>query len=250
MNNLKKQWGENSTTVLLGLGLIVAILLFGFVYMNNKEEGKLTPIGNTDGGEQYETSNNNPAAILKTSMGDIVLEIYKDKTPTTAGNFLTLAQDGFYNGTKFHRVIKDFMIQGGDPNTKEDDESLYGRGGPGYTIEDEFDRDLSNLRGTVAMANIGQPDTGGSQFFINYANNVFLDFNQEPSTSKHAVFGHVISGMDVVDTINRVQVKEPGVKDIPVDPISILEIIVQNPQIVEEESELDDDADEETEKAL
>jgi len=128
--------------------------------------------------------------ILETSMGDIKLELYEDDMPITAGNFRELVEKGFYNGVIFHRVIPDFMIQGGDPTGT-------GMGGPGYAIKDEFSKNNKNLRGTVAMANAG-PNTGGSQFFINVVNNNYLD-------SKHPVFGKVVAGMDVVDKISRVE---------------------------------------------
>ena len=159
----------------------------------------------------------------KTNKGDITLELFMDKTPITAGNFVKLVREGFYNGTKFHRVIAGFMIQGGDPSSKGDDSSVYGTGGPGYTIQDEFVEELSNVRGTISMANIGQPNSGGSQFFINLGDNTGLDFNKEPLTSKHPVFGKVAEGMDVVDAIAQVDTDS---RDVPVDPLIISEIIV------------------------
>jgi peptidylprolyl isomerase len=171
----------------------------------------------------------NPHAIFSTNKGDIELELYQDQMPITVGNFVKLAQEGFYDGTKFHRVIDGFMIQGGDPNTKGDDASTYGTGGPGYTIQDEFVSapDLSNVRGTIAMANTGQPNSGGSQFFINTVDNTGLDFDKQPLSSKHPVFGHVVGGMDVVDAISKVQT---GARDIPVDPIIISSVKIVNPQ--------------------
>ena len=157
-----------------------------------------------------------------------------DKTPITAGNFLTLTKDGFYAGTKFHRVIDNFMIQGGDPNSRGDDEELYGRGGPGYTIEDEFVDELSNLRGTISMANIGQPNTGGSQFFINYTNNIGLDFDKEPLTSKHPVFGQVVEGLSVVDAIAKGPTDN---RDIPLEPVTILDVEIHPGVISSEKAE-------------
>jgi len=126
--------------------------------------------------------------LLQTSMGNITLELASDM-PITAGNFEKLVKQGFYDGVIFHRVIKDFMIQGGDPTGT-------GSGGPGYTISDEFTAHNRNARGTIAMANAG-PNTGGSQFFINVVDNDHLD-------TKHPVFGIVIAGMDVVDAISNV----------------------------------------------
>jgi peptidylprolyl isomerase len=149
--------------------------------------------------------------ILKTNRGDIAIDLYEEQMPITAGNFLKLAQDGFYNGTMFHRVIAGFMIQGGDPNGD-------GTGGPGYTIQDEFVEGLSNVRGTISMANTGAPNSGGSQFFINLVDNIGLDFDKPPLNSSHPVFGKVVSGMDVVDGIASVETEEG---DVPVSPIVI-----------------------------
>ena len=172
---------------------------------------------------KYTLSNNeNPIVVLSTTLGDIVLELYRDKAPITSGNFLKLAKEGFYTNTKFHRVIENFMIQGGDPNSKGDDTSIYGRGGPGYAIEDEFVSGLSNVRGTISMANSG-PNTGGSQFFINFGNNTNLDFDKEPLSSKHPVFGNVVGGIDVVDTIIKV---ETGPGNIPITPVEILSVAI------------------------
>ncbi len=159
----------------------------------------------------------NPIVTLHTNKGDVAIELFMDRMPVTAGNFLKLAQEGYYNGIKFHRVIDGFMIQGGDPNSKGDDTSTYGTGGPGYAIKDEFVQGISNVRGSIAMANSG-PNTGGSQFFINLKDNTFLDFDKEPKTSAHPVFGKVVSGMDIVDTIAKVQT---GPRDIPVEPVII-----------------------------
>tara|TARA_B100000745_G_scaffold272091_1_gene199830 strand:+ start:256 stop:954 length:699 start_codon:yes stop_codon:yes gene_type:complete len=171
--------------------------------------------------------NMNPIAIISTNYGVIELELFADTMPVTAGNFTKLAEEGFYNGTKFHRVISDFMVQGGDPNSKGTDESTYGTGSPGYTIQDEHvaGEMLSNVKGTIAMANSG-PNTGGSQFFINLADNTYLDFDKEPLQSKHPVFGRVVSGMDVVEKIGVVETKE---RDIPVEPIVVEKIEIVRP---------------------
>ncbi|MGC8514982.1 MAG: peptidylprolyl isomerase [Thermoplasmata archaeon] len=125
-------------------------------------------------------------ALLETNMGNIEIELFEKEMPVTAGNFRKLVEKGFYNGVIFHRVIKSFMIQGGDPTGT-------GMGGPGYSIKDEFSKNNRNDRGTISMANAG-PNTGGSQFFINLVNNNYLD-------RKHPVFGKVVKGMDVVDKI-------------------------------------------------
>ncbi len=167
----------------------------------------------------------NPTAVIKTNMGTIEMELFADLMPITTGNFIALAESGFYNDTKFHRVIDSFMIQGGDPNSKGNDESIYGTGGPGKTIQDEFvaDEKLSNTRGTIAMANTGQPNSGGSQFFINLVDNTGLDFDKPPFTSKHPVFGRVKSGMDIVDQIGAAETKAG---DIPVKPIIVESVTV------------------------
>src|SRR3989344_2183738 len=138
---------------------------------------------------------------LQTTEGEIVIELY-DNMPITTGNFVKLVNEGFYDGTIFHRVIGNFMIQGGDPQGT-------GMGGPGYKIKDEFTKTDSdkNNRGTIAMANAG-PNTGGSQFFINLVNNNFLD-------GKHPAFGKVVKGMDVIDAIAKV---ETDANDKPIKP--------------------------------
>jgi len=126
--------------------------------------------------------------LLQTTMGDVRIELFDDSMPITTGNFRKLVEEGFYDGTVFHRVIAGFMIQGGDPEGT-------GFGGPGYTIRDELPAANRNARGTISMANAG-PNTGGSQFFINVVDNRGLN-------RKHPVFGRVVGGMEVVDAISR-----------------------------------------------
>lgn len=161
----------------------------------------------------------NPVVVLETNRGTIEIELYKNLMPVTAGNFEKLVNEGFYDGIQFHRVINGFMIQGGDPNTKGTNALLYGTGGPGYAIQDEHIKNelLSNVRGTISMANSG-PNSGGSQFFINLADNIALDFDKEPLSSKHPVFGRVVKGMDVVDAI---AVTETNERDLPVEAVVI-----------------------------
>jgi peptidylprolyl isomerase len=117
------------------------------------------------------------------------------------------------------------MIQGVDSNSQGDDPSTYGTGGPGYTIEDEFVAGelLTNTRGTIAMANTGQPNSGGSQFFINTVDNTNLDFDKQPLTSKHPVFGRVTDGMEVVDAISAV---DTGAGNVPVEPIVVESVAI------------------------
>src|ERR1700722_15707083 len=153
---------------------------------------------------------------LHTSKGDITLEMMEKDAPATVANFAKLAKEGFYDGTKFHRVIKDFMIQGGDPQTKDDSlMSRWGTGGPGYKFADEIHADNHNAVGTIAMANAG-PNTNGSQFFINVKDNNFLD-------TKHTVFGKVTGGMDVVEAIENVGTNE---MDRPNEAVTINSITI------------------------
>jgi cyclophilin family peptidyl-prolyl cis-trans isomerase len=152
----------------------------------------------------------NPIAKLETNHGTVRVELFEDKAPRTAGNFIELAEKGFYDGVIFHRVIDGFMIQGGDPDGT-------GRGGPGYTIPDEFHTELRHDgKGILSMANAG-PNTGGSQFFITLAAAPWLD-------GKHAVFGKVIEGMDVVEKIGAV---ETGRGDRPVEDVRMDNVTVE-----------------------
>lgn len=155
-------------------------------------------------------------ATLHTNKGDITIEL-NTATPNTVENFTKLAKDGFYNGTKFHRIIKDFMIQGGDPLTKDDSmSSRWGTGGPGYKFADEITSTNRNDAGTISMANAG-PNTNGSQFFINLKDNNFLD-------TKHTVFGKVTGGMEVVNLIGAVETNQ---SDQPLEPIVIEKITLK-----------------------
>jgi len=159
--------------------------------------------------------NNMTTVKLDTNQGTIEIELFTEQMPITTANFIKLANDGFYDGTKFHRVIKGFMIQGGDPLSKNNNQKdRWGTGGPGYTIKDEFG-DVGNNKGTIAMANAG-PHTGGSQFFINLVNNNFLD-------DKHPVFGKVTSGMDIVEKIGKTPT---GFQDQPTNDIIIEKITI------------------------
>lgn len=146
------------------------------------------------------------SAILKTSQGDITIDLDAKRVPITVNNFVALAKQNFFNGTIFHRVIKDFMIQGGDPNGD-------GSGGPGYKFADE-NLEGKYTRGTVAMANSG-PNTNGSQFFI-----IHKDYDLPNS---YVIFGHVSSGMDAVDKIAEAEVTDKGAgeKSKPADPVKI-----------------------------
>ena len=155
--------------------------------------------------------------IMHTTMGNIVIRLHDDM-PITTGNFVKLANEGFYDGVIFHRVIEDFMIQSGDPDGT-------GYGGPGYTIQDEFGKGHSNKRGTIAMANTGRPNTGGSQFFINTVDNGYLDKENPSSPYAHPVFGTVISGMEVADAISKVKTdyNDKPVKDVVIERMEVVE---------------------------
>ncbi|MBI5465797.1 MAG: peptidylprolyl isomerase [Candidatus Kerfeldbacteria bacterium] len=154
-------------------------------------------------------------ARLKTNLGDIVVEFYPE-SPQTVANFAKLASAGFYRGVKFHRVIKGFMIQGGDPNSKDDDWSNDGRGGPGYSFADEINQHKL-VQGSLAMANAG-PNTNGSQFFIVTADATpWLD-------GKHTNFGQVISGLDVVQKIEATPV---NANDHPLQDVVINDVVIE-----------------------
>lgn len=179
--------------------------------------------------------------VLATNLGEITLDLYPNVAPKTVENFLTLANDGFYEGVTFHRVIQDFMIQGGDPNSKDDDPTNDGQGGPGYAFEDEinphtlgltpdqiaalersgyeYTLELPSLpveQGVIAMANSG-PNTNGSQFFI------VTESAQTHLNGRHTVFGEVVDGMETVQTIAAV---ETGPNDRPVEPVVIESVTV------------------------
>ena len=163
-----------------------------------------------------ETKKTTMIAILHTSKGDVTISL-NEATPKTVDNFVTLAKKGFYDNTKFHRVIDGFMNQGGDPLSKDDSKkSMWGTGGPGYKFADEIMPNNKNDIGTISMANAG-PNTNGSQFFLNVAANNFLD-------SKHTVFGKVTDGMDVVTAINSVATDG---SDKPLVPVVIKSITLK-----------------------
>jgi cyclophilin family peptidyl-prolyl cis-trans isomerase len=147
----------------------------------------------------------NPIAVMETSLGTIKVELYVDKMPITAGNFVRLAKEGFYDGLHFHRVIDKFMLQFGCPHSRDPNSRRAGTGDSPYgTIDDEHPANakLSNEPGTLSMANTGSPRSGSCQFFINTVHNSYHDWFT-PGQSKHPVFGKVIEGMDVVHKIEK-----------------------------------------------
>jgi cyclophilin family peptidyl-prolyl cis-trans isomerase len=153
---------------------------------------------------------------VHTSLGNFSILLSRAEAPLTVNNFVALADGGFYDRTKVHRVVNDLLIQGGDPLSREEDRDLYGTGGPGYVFEDE---NLSKEfeRGSVAMANLGKKNTNGSQFFVTVGEAPGLD-------GKYTIFGRVINGMEIVDAINAAPVDE---NDIPVKPIIVERVEVE-----------------------
>lgn len=206
------------------LVLIVIFTLTGNSNTNNKimNEENTQQATTTDMTDQVATTTTpiievkGTTAVFTTNQGTFSLLLETEKAPKTVENFVKLAQTGFYNGQRFHRVIEDFMIQGGDPLSKDiSKKMMWGTGGPGYQFADEFGAELSNVTGTISMANAG-PNTNGSQFFINTKDNTFLD-------GKHAVFGKIIEGMDIVMKISKlptVQGDKP-VSDVVIEKIEI-----------------------------
>ncbi len=165
----------------------------------------------------------NPTAVLETSKGDITIEVFVDKMPVTAGNFLALAGSGFYDGLHFHRVINRFMLQFGCPHSRDPESTQAGTGdSPSGTIVDEHpdDAKLSNEPGTLSMANTGRPDSGSCQFFINTVHNDYLDWFS-PGPSKHPVFGQITEGMDIVQKIEGTPTNAQDRPDTPVQMIRV-----------------------------
>ena len=159
----------------------------------------------------------NPIVLLETTSGDILIELYPDKAPETVKNFLQYVDDGFYNNTIFHRVIPGFMIQGGGMGARMDEKETR------EPIKNEADNGVRNERGTIAMARTMEPHSASAQFFINLADNDFLNFS-EPTVNGwgYCVFGRVTDGLDVVDKIAKVKTKSAGIhENVPVDLVMI-----------------------------
>lgn len=162
----------------------------------------------------------NPKVIMKTTMGDITLELYMDKAPVTVKNFVGYIDDKFYDGTIFHRVIKDFMIQGGGHTADMSKKPTKG------SIKNEADNGLSNKRGTIAMARMPDPHSATAQFFINHIDNTNLDhMDKSDQGYGYCVFGNVVAGMDVVDAIANVKIMtRNGVPNVPRETIEIISV--------------------------
>ncbi|MEA3429881.1 MAG: peptidylprolyl isomerase [Nanoarchaeota archaeon] len=177
---------------------------------NSSEEKNTTKINEELEEEKEKTNIDNPVATIKTNMGDMEIKLFSSKSPITVTNFINLSEQGYYDNLIFHRVIENFMIQGGDPNGD-------GTGGPGYAILDEFDKSLNfDKEGILAMANSG-PDTGGSQFFITLNKTEWLN-------DKHTIFGEIIEGKDILFEIASV---ETAIGDKPIEDVIIETIIIK-----------------------
>jgi cyclophilin family peptidyl-prolyl cis-trans isomerase len=169
----------------------------------------------------------NPTATFKTSLGDLEVELFVDKMPKTAGNFIKLAKEGFYDGLHFHRVINRFMIQFGCPHSRDAKSPRAGTGNaPHGTIQDEHpdNAKLSNEPGTLSMANTGRPNSGSCQFFINTVHNAYLDWFS-PGPSKHPVFGKVTKGMDV---LKKIEGTPTDAGDRPQTPVQMISVTVND----------------------
>ena len=174
--------------VRMKLSIVLAVLLTSAAFAADEKKEEKSPMNSS-----------NEVAVIKTSEGDMVVQFWTDAAPNTVENFKKLARQGFYDGTIFHRIVKDFMIQGGDPNSKDPaKESSYGSGGPGYKIKAEFN-DRSHERGVLSMARSSDPDSAGSQFFICLANVSRLDH-------QYTTFGKIIKGDDVLGKIGDTEV--------------------------------------------
>ena len=173
----------------------------------------------------FSYAKDNPVVVIKTNMGDIYVELYPDKAPLTVKNFLTYVKEGFYNGTIFHRVVKGFVIQGGGF-----DKDLNYKKPTHPPVKNESNNGLSNVRGTIAMARTSDPHSANTQFFINLADNTYLDYGKNPQKWGYTVFGKVIKGMDVVDEIAEVPVVNIGwMMNVPVKPVIIEKIEIVKP---------------------
>jgi peptidylprolyl isomerase len=215
MSTVKDILKDNKKILLLTLGLLVACFL-GVYFIKNGSlltSSDLSGLGNSktySAPQQVLQNNTDYKAVLKTSYGDITIDLFESETPTTVNNFVFLAQDGFYSNMIFHRVIKDFIIQTGDPKGT-------GIGGPGYYIADEItDRKFAPYM--VGMANAGT-NTNGSQFFITAKN--ISQTNINGLNGKYTIFGEVVSGFSVVDAINSVQTNS---SDKPISDVKLLSV--------------------------
>ena len=168
------------------------------------------------------TDEKNPQVLMETSMGNVKIELFKDKAPISVRNFLSYVKDNYYDGLIFHRVIKDFMVQGGGLDEHMQPKKTK------FAIKNEAANGLKNTRGTLAMARTSMVDSATSQFFVNVVDNAFLDHSgKTPDRFGYAVFAQVIEGMEVVDAMRAVKTgNKGGHQDVPVEPIFIKSITV------------------------
>lgn len=210
---------KNNILVWIFWLLVLALVVWYFGFRKAPTASKVENTENNNVGQkenQVVQKNAMSIVTLKTNLGDIKMELFNDDAPKTVENFIKLSKEGFYNGTRFHRVIRDFMIQGGDPNSKDDNWADDGRGGPGYQFADEINNNKL-VRGVLAMANAG-PDTNGSQFFIVTAQSTpWLD-------GKHTAFGKVIEGMDVVE---KIEALKTYANDNPQGGVTVESVVVE-----------------------
>ena len=181
--------GNNRIAAIVGVVILVGIGFFLFNPFNSNSDST--------------SASPDPIAVIETTYGIIVIQLFPDVAPGHVDNFVRLANEGYYDGTTYHRVIPGFMIQGGDPNSKDDDRSNDGQGGhsangPNTVVNAEFSQDLTHKRGILSMARAQDPNSAGSQFFIVVADSNFLD-------RQYSIFGEVIEGMDVADKIVNVK---------------------------------------------
>ncbi len=195
------------TKTLLPVGVVLAAIL-SLVFFPNIEGG--TPMN--------ESTTDNPVVLFETTMGQIKIELDMQNAPNTSENFLAYVDDGYFVGTTFHRVIPNFMVQGGGIT-----EDMQDKPSSRAQIQNEANNGLKNDRGTLAMARTGDPHSATSQFFINHADNAFLNFTSESTQGwGYAVFGRVVDGMEVVDAITQVQTgNKGGHQNVPLEPITI-----------------------------
>jgi peptidyl-prolyl cis-trans isomerase B (cyclophilin B) len=213
--------------LIVSMALLLVGLLATCTSAETKEQAKETGVSakpeakeTAKGAAMQKPESVDEVAILETNYGTMVAEFFPKDAPGHAANFKKLARQGFYDGTKFHRIIKGFMIQGGDPNTKGPNVDSYGTGGPGYTIKAEFNA-RKHVKGILSMARSQDPNSAGSQFFICLAAQPGLD-------GKYTVFGQLIKGMDVLEAIGNVKVKPSkyGENSVPVEPVILKKVTI------------------------
>lgn len=206
--------------VIVAIAIVSLLFIFGWSkkahapVSEDVKEGETLVVNNN---KEEKMENTNSVATITTNLGVIKIELFTNKAPNTVANFVKLSNEGLYNNTKFHRIIKDFMIQGGDPLSKDDAQiNRWGTGGPGYVFNDE-QNDVALVNGVIAMANAG-PNTNGSQFFI-------ITAEATPwLQGKHTGFGKVIEGLDIVEKIGNV---ETGAQDRPVEAVVLQSVEIK-----------------------